>query len=361
MLQFHLETLPGFSYNNSRIGREGRRDVLLLVLKIILKIVWKLALALLLVLLGAGLWVFVSNFVREKPGKKKPLHKEVDFTRGMDWQAVVDQIHRETDAALACPHEDVTVISYDGLKLHALYFPLEGAERTVIAFHGFKSSAFNDFAISFPFYRTKGCNLLLVDQRAHGKSEGRYITFGVRERYDCLKWTEYIASHTPEGHKIYLAGVSMGAATVEMAANLGLPDKVAGILGDCAFTSPYNIVRDVGDKLVKFGVKPILCFTGLFCRMCAGFSLKGASTTEALKHAPVPVLIIHGDSDRFVPYRMGLENFAACAEPKRMFTAHGADHALSFLCDRQGYTRAVDDFLALAERAAETRNPGKPL
>lgn len=316
---------------------------------LIIKAVAAVAVLLLLILLFAGLQVFHSSFVREKPGKKRPAREEVDFTKSVDWEEVTRQIQKESDAAMACPHEDVYITSYDGLKLHGRYFPVEGAARTVIAFHGYHSYAFGDFGLPFPFYRKRGCNLLLVDQRSHGDSEGRYITFGVRERYDCLKWAEYAASRAPSGHPIYLAGVSMGAATVEMAADLGLPKQIAGIIGDCAFTTPYDIVRDVGKKTIKFGVGPILLFTELFCRMIAGFSLKGASAPAALSRSPVPVLIIHGDKDRFVPYRMGLENFAACAEPKRMFTAHGADHALSFLCDPEGYAKAVDSFFALVE------------
>ena len=124
--------------------------------------------------------------------------------------------------------ENIFLPSYDGLRLHGRLLQQPGAKGTILLFHGYRSSWAIDFSIVLPYYFTLGYNLLAVDERAHGESEGTYITFGVRERHDVASWAAYAAMHFGPAHPLILDGLSMGAATVLLASDLELPPSVRG-------------------------------------------------------------------------------------------------------------------------------------
>ena len=214
-----------------------------------------------------------------------------------------------------------------------------------ILFHGYKSSAERDFCGGLREGIDGGFNVLLVDQRAHGESEGKYLTFGVNERFDCLSWASYAAERFGNDVKIYLYGISMGAATVLMASALPLPKSVSGIVADCGYTSPKDIIFSVlRDHHVP--AAPVYAVARLGARLFCGFDLDSASAPDALSRSHIPVLFIHGDDDRFVPCRMSRENFeASAAEHKKLLIVHNAGHGLSYMLDRPAYLSALHSFL----------------
>lgn len=119
------------------------------------------------------------------------------------------------------PHEDVFTPATDGTRLHARLYRVPHAHATVILCHGYHSHAEHDFSAQFPaLYASGGCNLLLIDERAHGLSEGKCLTFGQLERYDIAQWVHWVREHSRVQRPIALYGVSMGAASVLLAAQL---------------------------------------------------------------------------------------------------------------------------------------------
>lgn len=247
---------------------------------------------------------------------------------------------------LSIPYEDVFITSFDGLRLHAKFYAASERKAPVqIMFHGYKSSAERDFCGGLREGIDGGFNVLLVDQRAHGESEGKYLTFGVNERFDCLSWASYAAERFGNDVKIYLYGISMGAATVLMASALPLPKSVSGIVADCGYTSPKDIIFSVlRDHHVP--AAPVYAVACLGARLFCGFDLDSASAPEALSHSRIPVLFIHGDDDRFVPCRMSRENFeASAAERKKLLIVPNAGHGLSYMLDRPAYLSALHEFL----------------
>lgn len=247
---------------------------------------------------------------------------------------------------LSIPYEDVFITSFDGLRLHAKFYAASERKAPVqIMFHGYKSSAERDFCGGLREGIDGGFNVLLVDQRAHGESEGKYLTFGVNERFDCLSWASYAAERFGNDVKIYLYGISMGAATVLMASALPLPKSVSGIVADCGYTSPKDIIFSVlRDHHVP--AAPVYAVARLGARLFCGFDLDSASAPDALRRSHIPVLFIHGDDDRFVPCRMSRENFeASAAEHKKLLIVHNAGHGLSYMLDRPAYLSALHEFL----------------
>ena len=154
-------------------------------------------------------------------------------------------------AALDMEYEPVSIVSHDGLKLFGKVYASGAAAPWLILFHGYRSRAERDFCGGLRFGVESGYNVLLVDQRAHGRSEGKCLAFGVLERRDCLSWVNFVVSRAGEGAKIVLYGMSMGAATVLMAAGLKLPENVVGIVADCGYTAPEAIIKTVDRKSTR--------------------------------------------------------------------------------------------------------------
>lgn len=247
--------------------------------------------------------------------------------------------------ALATPYEEVWITSQDGLRLYGRYYAGREGAPVQLMFHGYRSAAERDFCGGLQEAIDRGFNVLLVDQRGHGKSEGRCLTMGVMERYDCLAWAEYAAQRFGKERPLLLYGMSMGAATVLMAAGLPLPGSVAGIVADCGYTSPAAIIKSV---LIKRGYPlfPTYFLTRLGGCIFGGFDLESASAPEAMERCKTSVLFIHGDDDHFVPCAMGQENYARCAAAhKRLLIVPTAGHGLSYMVDYDAYMTAVDEFL----------------
>lgn len=299
-------------------------------------------LALLILLVGGSYLLFRFAVVRRRrrPAMADAPAPENDRSVWAAWRPVIEE---GKAWFLAQGPEQVEITSFDGLKLTGFYLPCPGSKRTVLCFHGYRSDGWADFACVLKFYHEQGCNLLVAHQRAHGLSEGKYICFGVKERFDCRDWAGYLAGRFP-GHALFLHGLSMGGATVLMAAGLDLPPQVKGVISDCGFTSPYDIMKHVAKNL-HIPTFPFLPLTRIWIRLIAGFGLKEAGTLEALKKTRLPVLFIHGTSDDFVPVWMTEKNFEACASEKHLLLVEGAGHALSYLTDPASCEKAVTEFL----------------
>ncbi len=241
--------------------------------------------------------------------------------------------------------EKVEIVSYDGLKLRGLYVSHPEAKGTIILMHGYRMDGYTDFTCIYKHYYDLGYSLLNVFQRAHVESEGDYITFGIKERFDCRDWCLYISDRFGPEHKIILDGLSMGAATVLMAAGLALPENVRGIIADCGFTSPWDQIAHLMKAKYHLPVHPLLDVTDLWARIMASFSLKEYSTIEAMKTNRTPILFLHGEADEFVPTVFSIRAYEACTAPKKILTVPGAAHGVSYLVDPEACDKALDEFI----------------
>ena len=170
------------------------------------------------------------------------------------------------------------------------------------------------------------------------------MTFGVREREDVLLWARYCAERFP-GTPLFLHGLSMGAATVLMASALPLPETVKGILADCPYDVPRDIIVLTADKLGMPGklLWPFLCVGAyLFAH---GLRFGTVCCHEAVKSAKVPIQIIHGEDDRFVPACMSEPMAAANPALVARHTFPGAGHGMSYLTDTPRYRALIKTFI----------------
>lgn len=299
-----------------------------------------LVLAIAAVLVGGACFAYFKAFFNPRKGRwdVKPIQKS-----GYDpYRQEMRQIYRSLRDR---PFEQVSITSKDGLKLTGRYYHTKDGAPLDIGFHGYKSHSTVDFSGGSELSFELEHNLLLIDQRAHGNSDGHTITFGVKERYDLLEWVHYAVDRFGADTKIMLYGVSMGAATVLMASNLDLPENVKGIVADCPYASPLEIVLHVGQELPipRWLMKP---FVILGARFFGGFDIDEVTALETVKNTKLPILIIHGQEDTLVPYTMSKAVKEACPDKVQYHLVPGAEHAISYLVDREGYRKAVLDFMA---------------
>lgn len=230
------------------------------------------------------------------------------------------------------PHEWVYSISFDGLKLAARYYNNDSV-KTIILMHGYRSSSARDFSCAVKMYLDFGFNVLLCDQRSHGRSEGSLITFGVKESRDAIMWAEYVKEKYG-AEKIVLDGISMGATTVLLALAHNPPKEVLAVVADCGFTAPADIITKVAKDSFKINAKYFLPILNVLCRTIGGFSILESDARKTVKSSEIPILFVHGKADGFVPCSMSEEMYSYASENSRLVTVEGAQHGLSFLTDQ---------------------------
>lgn len=261
------------------------------------------------------------------------------------WDAYMDQNRREIAWFDSLKPETVTITSFDGLQLCADYLPAENSDRTVLLINGYRSlGGKNDFGPVLRRYHELGYNILACEQRAHGRSEGCWIGFGIPERFDVRSWTQMLVKkYRPTA--IFLHGISMGCSTVLMSTATGLPAQVKGVVADCGYTSPWDICKYQVEEQFHLTIFPFLYVTNWLDKMITNYSLREYSCLTAMQHNTLPILFIHGGKDTFVPTKMGKANYDACKAQKKWVCVEEAGHGMSFWIEPERTLREVEMFL----------------
>ena len=241
------------------------------------------------------------------------------------------------------PHKEFSIVSHDGLKLYGKYYEYKKGAPIELMFHGYRGSAERDLCGGVQRCFSLERNVLIVDQRTSGKSEGNVITFGIKESKDCLLWIDLLISQFGKDVKIILTGISMGASTVMIASGYDLPENVIGVLADCGFSEAKKIIKKVITQL-KLPATILYPFVRLGALLFGRFNLEETSAIEAMEKCKVPVIFFHGEQDDFVPCSMSGECFNACKSRKQFVSVKGAGHGLSYLVDPDGYIDSLKHF-----------------
>lgn len=307
-----------------------------------MQLVWILtgaAVAILLMSLLTAYLCYRMAFFVSRHAKQNPIGLPDDEIYGQ-YREKIDNWARQTREI---PSEEFEITSADGLRLRGRYYEYAPGAPIELMFHGYRGTAERDLAGGVQRCFQLGRSALIVDQRCSGKSQGNVITFGILEHRDCLRWVDFMIDHFGPDVKIYLCGISMGAATVLMAAGTPLPENVVGVLADCGYTSPKEIIQTV---IRGIGLPPKLAypFVRLGAKIFGRFDLEETSPLEAVKNCKVPVFFIHGEADDYVPCEMSRRNYEACASRKTLMTVPGAAHGLSYPVAQKQYLQAVGEF-----------------
>lgn len=262
------------------------------------------------------------------PGDIYLMHKETMFK----WMKEAREIN----------YEKFQITSFDNLKLVGKYYECGKDNIIEIMFHGYRGKAERDLCGGIQRAFALNHNVLIVDQRTSGESEGNVISFGINERKDCVSWINFL-NNKFNNPRVILCGISMGAATVLMASNMNLPNNVIGILADCGYSSIKEIIMKC-TKDLHLPPKLFYPFIKFGAKIFGHFDLEETSPIQAIKESNIPTILFHGTTDDFVPCYMSEKLYEAKKENNKLVTIPNAGHGLCYLIDSELYIKSLKEF-----------------
>lgn len=282
----------------------------------------------------------MAFYSKNSPKKNKD---NIDIPLDDMFQDYKDIIIKDVTYTRSLPSKRFTIKSFDGLTLVGNYFECIKGAPIEIMFHGYRGSGERDLSAGVKRAFRCNRNALVVDQRASGNSEGHTITFGIKERFDCVDWANFVVKEFGDDVKIILTGISMGAATVLMASSMDLPKNVLGILADCGYNKASDIIIKV-IKDMKLPAKLFYPFVKAGAKIFGKFNLEEYSPYEAVQKSKVPIIFIHGGNDDYVPCEMSKKLYEACVSKKTFVTIDNAGHGVSYIIDPEKYVYELNSF-----------------
>ncbi|MCI1986220.1 MAG: alpha/beta hydrolase [Lactobacillus sp.] len=279
------------------------------------------------------LYTYAFKRINYVPDASDAMQKyATDYYRHVDWVA---------SQRPAVWHLDTT----DGQHLAALWLEHPHSNKAVIIGHGYKGTGITMSNYAHMFY-DMGFSVLLPDDRGHGQSDGRYISFGWLDRLDYLDWLHKMVAHLGADCELLLFGTSMGGATVSLVAGeKKLPQQVKAIVEDCGYTSLDDELTYLIHELFHLPKRPLVSLASFINYRRLGFLISRVDVEAALRRNHRPLLVIHGQKDVYVPTWMGQQNFAASAGPKALWLVPNAIHAESYWVDPKAYREHIAKFI----------------
>ena len=256
------------------------------------------------------------------------------------WYKTITMVHESLAQIHQLPHERPHIISHDGLKMEGVYYSC-GSKKTMVWVHGYTSHAERESAFPGLFYRSLGFNVLVPYLRAHGPSEGRYLSFGALEHLDLQRWVDKVNELIPDG-EIVIHGISMGGgialdlASVQMrnvkALVIDAPSE--SIEGFLRGTSSYTF-KDKADKIYPY----------IYQRFIEVFSADpyNFNRIETLRNGKYPILLSAGSMENCEELFDQL--VMANPHPTHTVILPGCNHGNGMYKQTQMYQDAIREFV----------------
>jgi len=246
------------------------------------------------------------------------------------------------------------VISDDEYKLIGVVFsqPEEAySGKWVMLLHGYTGWKEELYTVGMNFFK-EGYNVLAVDMRCHGESEGDFIGMGYTDRLDNLIWINAILAQDPDA-EIVLYGQSMGAcAAIHLSAEISenyseIKAHIKAAIVDSAFCDPVKMFKSKVKDWTGLPCFGLLDVGSYILKFEGGYDLKDAKAIDAIGKSQVPTLFIQGLDDKIVNPDDVYELFDACNTHKDILTVEGAGHCQS--CEKipTEYYDAVFSFIKM--------------
>ncbi|WP_240259481.1 alpha/beta hydrolase [Clostridium perfringens] len=290
--------------------------------------------------LATGLYIFRSTVTRE-------LHDiEKSYTRYVENNLFDEALYNSASK------EDITLKSFDGLNLTSTLIINENpTNKFIVLVHGVSICYVGSLKYFDIFYKN-GFNVLIVNQRRHGKSEGKYSTYGFYEKYDVNMWIEYLKSRFGNDIILGLHGESMGAGTVME--TIPLNDSIKFVIEDCGYSNfheliGFQITHEYKNRLVRKILRPSLLFANFFMKTKAKFSMKKIVPIDIVASTSLPMMFVHGKEDYFVPWYMAVDLYKAKTKGyKELYLVEGAKHAEALEVNKILYEKKIMTFIEKA-------------
>ena len=283
---------------------------------------------------------FIYRYIYHSP--RKGQNNDYRVEPSLDYQGTKENIDELITKLRAVPYEDLWMKSYDGLKLHGLFYRNDSSNTFLLMFNGYRGTVRSNFSGSALYAMELGMNVVLCEQRAHGQSDGHSITFGRKEQFDVCAWIDFIKEKWGNSVKIIIAGISMGAATVLYASDKIDPE--IKIVADCPYSRPKDVIQNQM-RTMKLPAKLLWPLAYLASVLFSHARLEDDALIN-VSRSKNKILIIHGTKDTIVPYKMSERVYLANKDHVRYELFEGAEHGLSYLKDEERYQKLINEFLA---------------
>ena len=272
---------------------------------------------------------------------KKGQNDEMRAEPALDYQGLREKSIELITKMVSLPYEDLYTTSRDGLKLHAYFYKNDRSNHYVLFFNGYRGTPRRDFSGGALEAIALGKNAILVDQRAHGQSEGHSITFGRKEQYDVLSWINFVQEKWGKSVKITIVGISMGGATVLMASDK--IDSSIKVIADCPYSREKDVIKY---SMKKLGFPPAIFWPlGYLSALIFSHASLKDDARECVSKSKSKILILHGTGDTIVPIEMSERVLEGNEDHVQYEKFEGAEHALSYLREPERYRKIIKNFI----------------
>lgn len=229
--------------------------------------------------------------------KRPDINKAYAMVKPTDsWYDTITKVHNSLAQIQKLPHEVLEIVSHDQLRLKGMYYPCDqNSNVTVICIHGYTSHAEREWAFPGLFYLSLGYNVLIPYQRAHGLSDGKYISLGALERVDMLGWVDKINELKPDG-SIIIHGLSMGGGIA-----LDLCSKemknVKAIISDAPSESVKGMFEGIASHVFKKGSEKIAACAIARFEKEFGVDIMDLERVEVVTNSKYPLLLSAGSDE----------------------------------------------------------------
>ena len=233
--------------------------------------------------------LFNTLLKRPKIEKAYAMVEETD-----SWYDTIKKVHESLDKIHQFSHQILEVTSPDNLKLRGVYYP-NNSDVTVICVHGYTSHAEREWAFPGLFYLSLGYNVLIPYQRAHGISEGKYLSFGALEHLDMLEWVNKVNKINPTS-KIIIHGLSMGGGIVLDLANIEM-NNVKCLIADAPSVSIKSFFENVSKSVFKTNSDKIAAYAIKRFEKEFRCSIKDFESVDIVANSKYPILLSAGENE----------------------------------------------------------------
>lgn len=298
-------------------------------------------LAIIIILIGAGFYLLSYSLQPNKDIERKNADAwQYMFTNYPYLEPWVDSLNHI--GAL----RDTFIHNPEGIRLHALYVEAaKPTKKTAVIVHGYTDEAIRMLMIGYLYSKELGFNILLPDLQHQGESGGKAIQMGWKDRLDVMQWMHVANEIFGDSTQMAVHGISMGGATTMMVSGMEQPYFTRCFVEDCGYISVWDEFSYQLDETFHLPAFPILYVADAICQLKYGWNFKEASSLKQVEKCNYPMLFIHGGDDGYVPTWNVYPLYEAKSEPKELWIAPGAKHAMSYKDHTKEYTRLVGEFV----------------
>ena len=240
-------------------------------------------------------------------------------------------------------HKKDVFIENDGLKLFGEYYDF-GYEKCVIVLLGRSECFYDSFYYVNPYIKNR-FNVLAIDSRAHGLSDGKYHTFGFEESKDYIKWAKYIHDTFNIKHIVF-HGICVGAsAGLFSMISDQCPDYIDALIGEGMHIRLFETVKNHIKKKKK-PVYPLIYLIDVWIRLFTGHTIT-EGPVDYIQNYRKPILMLHSKQDSFSLPIHAQQLYDLCpSENKKIVFFENGEHSLVRANNAEEYDRQIELFLS---------------